>query len=456
MIVARRQSPSSSGELRNVLIVAPHFPPSGLPPSHRARQFATHLPQYGWRPTVLTVRPEFYQEALEPELCSLVPPDVDVVRTAAIRPRRAGGWGIGDLGARVLWHHGRTIASLCRERGIDLVYLPCPPNHQLLLGRLVHLRLGLPYVFDYIDPWLSDWLEAHARPFSKLWVVHQLAKHLEPLAIRRAAAITAVSQGTTDGVLRRYQHLAAERGISVPYGAEPEVYAQVRQRQAKALDTAPQRRLLYLGAMWEAAHETLRALLAALGLMKERAPALYRNCRVDFIGTTYAPDASGEYYVRRFAEEAGVGDIVTETPKRLPFLDAISALATADTLLMLGSAEPHYTPSRLLPYIFAQRPIFAVMNAASDATQLLRRHAGVRLVTYDGDRRAADRVKDLCDALVNWLEQPRSPDLPQPDVYWEAYTARALTGRVAALFDAVVTHARPADDVARPAEYEHA
>jgi len=446
---------TADARARNVLIVAPNFPPSGLPPSHRARQFATHLPHYGWRPTVLTIRPEFYQEALEPELCSLVPGDVEIIRTGAIPPRRAKGWGIGDLGVRVLWHHGRTICRICRERRIDLVYLPCPPNHQLLLGRLAHLRLGVPYVFDYIDPWQSDWLETHARPFTKLWLVHQLAKRLEPIAIRRASAITAVSHGTTDGVLRRYHHLPPERGVSVPYGAEPEVYERVRGRMP-APAAAGERRLLYLGAMWAAAHDTARAFLAALRLLKTRAPALYRTCRVDFVGTTYAPDGSSECHVRQFAEEAGVGDVVTETPKRLPFLDAIAALASADTLLMLGSAEPHYTPSRLLPYVFARRPIFAVMNAASDATELLRHQPDVRLVTYDGDRPPGDRVPELCDALITWLEQPRSPDLPQPDAYWDAYTARALTGQVAALFDAVVTDARRATDVARPAEYEHA
>ena len=96
------------------------------------------------------------------------------------------------------------------------------------------------------------------------------------------------------------------------------------------------------------------------------------------------------------------------------------------------------------------------MNAASDATELLRHQPDVRLVTYDGDRPPGDRVPELCDALITWLEQPRSPDLPQPDAYWDAYTARALTGQVAALFDAVVTDARRATDVARPAEYEHA
>jgi hypothetical protein len=447
MIVAEHQSSAAARSTRNVLIVAPHFPPSGLPPSHRARQFATHLPRYGWQPTVLTVRPEFYQEALEPELCALVPPAVEVVRTAAIPPRRPGGWGIGDLGARVLWHHGRAICRVCRERRIDLVYLPCPPNHQLLLGRLIHARLGIPYVFDYIDPWMSDWLETHARPFTKLWVVHQLAKHLEPIAIRRAAGITAVSQGTTEGVLRRYRHLPAERGVSAPYGAEPELYDALRRRSPSDGRSAGVRRLLYLGAMWEAAHDTLRAFLTALRRVKDAAPELYRTCQVDFVGTSYAPDASDCYQVRPLAEAAGVGDVVTEIPTRLPFLDALAALATTDTLLMLGSSEPHYTPSRLLPYVFARRPILAVMNGESDATDLLRRHRGVRLVTYDTGRPVGDRVADIQAALMGWLQEPRAPDLPQLDDYWERYTARSLTGHVAKLFDSAVTSPARAGEI---------
>jgi Glycosyltransferase Family 4 len=429
-------APVERARAKNVLIVAPHFPPSGLPPSHRARQFAAHLPRYGWRPTVLTVRPEFYQEAHEPELCTLLDRDLDVVRTGAIPPKWPGGWGIGDLGIRVFWHQARAIARLCRERRIDLVYLPCPPNHQLLLGRFVRSRLGIPYVVDYIDPWTSEWLEEHARPFTKLWVVHQLAKHLEPIAIRRASGITAVSQGTVDGVLRRYRHLRPEQSVAVPYGAEPDLYDAVRSRPTAVPSSG--RRLLYLGAMWEAAYGTLRAFLAAVRLVKERNPDLYRRCRVDFVGTTYAPNASEVYQVRPLAIEAGVDDVVTETPQRLPFLQALEAIATTDGLLMLGSVEPHYTPSRLLPYVFARRPIFALMHRASDATGLLGKHHGVRLVAYDAERPPSERVPEIHAALVEWLREERAPDLPSVDPFWDAYTARALTARVAELFDAAV------------------
>jgi len=138
------------------------------------------------------------------------------------------------------------------------------------------------------------------------------------------------------------------------------------------------------------------------------------------------------------AEAAGVADVVTETPARLPFLDALNSLATSDTLLMIGSSETHYTPSRLLPYVFARRPIFALMNAASDATGLLRRHAGVQLVAYDSERPAASRVAEIHRELVAWLQGVRAPDLPPVDASWDAYTARTLTGHVAALFDRVV------------------
>jgi len=430
--------------VKNVLIVAPHFPPSGLPPSHRARQFATHLPRYGWRPTVLTVRPEFYQEVLEQDLVDLIPAHVEVVRTRAIPPKRPGGLGVGDLGIRVLFHQTRTIVRLCRERRIDLVYLPCPPNHQLLLGRWIHARLGVPYVFDYIDPWISDWLEANASPLTKLWVVHQLAKRLEPAAIARASGITAVSSGTIDGVLRRYAHLKAERAVNVPYGAEPELYDMVRQRRRPQAESHGTRRLLYLGAMWEAAYDTLRAFLAALRRLKECNVHLYRTCRVDFVGTSYAPDARNRYQVRPLAEEAGVADAVTETPSRLPFLDALSALAMADCLLMIGSSEAHYTPSRLLPYVFARRPILAIMNASSDATTLLRRHEGVRLISYSTADPPSDKVDDIYAALVNWLDQPPASDLRPLSTFWDGFTTRSLTGRVAALFDEAVGSATPA------------
>ena len=43
---------------RTVLIIAPDFTPSSYPPALRARFFAQHLPEFGWKPIVLAADPE--------------------------------------------------------------------------------------------------------------------------------------------------------------------------------------------------------------------------------------------------------------------------------------------------------------------------------------------------------------------------------------------------------------
>ena len=50
--------------MKNVVIVAPHFPPSNLAAVHRARLWAQHLAEFGWKPTILATHWDHYEEAL--------------------------------------------------------------------------------------------------------------------------------------------------------------------------------------------------------------------------------------------------------------------------------------------------------------------------------------------------------------------------------------------------------
>ena len=97
----------------------------------------------------------------------------------------------------------------------------------------------------------------------------------------------------------------------------------------------------------------------------------------------------------------------------------------------------------------------SVMNAASDATVLLERHGAARLVAYDANRPPNCCVAEMSAALIEWLRQPRLPDLPEPGREWDAFTARALTERVAALFDRAAEASAAVRSTARAARYEH-
>jgi hypothetical protein len=140
------------------------------------------------------------------------------------------------------------------------------------------------------------------------------------------------------------------------------------------------------------------------------------------------------------AQECGVADLVTESPGRLDYLDALSVLTHSSGILLLGSSERHYTASKLYPALLARRPILALFNEVSSVVSILReaaREPSVSIVTY-GDTIVDDsRVIEVADRLRNLARNCRyNPDdvslTRAADV-----SARSLARQLAGVFDHV-------------------
>ena len=432
---------ASHGGHRRVVIVAPSFAPVSNPPTQRVRFFARHLPDFGWEPTVLTVRPEFYEDPLDPDADLLLPPGLEVIRTSAAPAALTRRVGIGDLGIRAYWPMRRALLALCRERRPDLIFIPGPPWHTFLLGPTARRVYGVPFVLDYIDPWVSA-SGADGRWGTKAYWYRRLAVALEPRAVPEAAHITAVSDGTNEGVHHRYPEIADDRFTTIPYGVEPADF--------DALRAHPRPNALWqggggdgnfhfasVGAMLPRGFETLRALFAAVALLRTQHPTVGPRIRLHFVGTTYEPNPRGDL-VMPVARDMGVASVVTEHPARVPYLDALNAMCSADGVLALGSSEPHYTASKIYPSILARRPLLALFHEQSSVCAVLRATNAGELVTYDDATGAAARVSEIAAAMFRLMTPP---GYDPSQVQWEAtasYTARAMTARLVAVFDRCV------------------
>ena len=199
--------------MKRVLIVGADFTPSSHPPALRIRFFAQHLREFGWEPVVLTTDPAHYETEIDSENERLLPPDLEVVRTSALPRELARKLGFGDVALRSLWHHWRALVRICRERPVDLILVPIPPNWTMLLGRFAYIRLGIPYVIDYSDPVGSDYywqLPRSQRP-PKYALVYSLVRKIERFAIKRAAHIVAVSRGIAEGLAAPDTAVAIDR-----------------------------------------------------------------------------------------------------------------------------------------------------------------------------------------------------------------------------------------------------
>jgi hypothetical protein len=419
---------------RTVAIVSPHFPPSNLAGVHRARLLGRHLPEFGWRPVIVTAHWRHYEEELDWGLAGLVDPAVEVIHTPAApaRPVRV----VGDIGIRALPWHLAALCRLRRERRIDFVLVTVPSFYSAVLGEILYRRAPLPFGIDYQDPWVHAWPAAEIK-YSKAWASLQLARRLEPRATRNAALITGVAEGYFEGVLGRNPALrdtcetaAMPIGFSALDFAAPAVTA----RGPTEFDAADGcLHLVYAGALLPKAHRVMERLLQGVAVLRARNSMAGRRLRLHFIGTGRAPTDAAGHNVRPLARRLGVADAVTEHPHRMSYLDVLANLVHAAGVLIVGSTEPHYTPSKVYQAVQSRRPVLALLHEASTAIGVLERSRAGKVITLT--ERALPEPELMADAIESFLTAPYRAEVVDWSAF-DAYSARESARVMAAALDA--------------------
>ena len=419
---------------RRVALVSGHFAPSNLVGAHRARLWSRYLPEFGWEPIVVTGDPARYEERPDPDLLRLVAPGLRVIHvpTLPTRPVRL----VGDIGVRAFWGCYRVLSRLAAGRDIDFVLVTIPANFLAPVGRLIHRRYGLPFGIDYQDPWLNRWPGVDV-PFSRAWSSYRLASILEPWSVRDAALITGMAPGYVAGMLERNPDVAKKAVIAfMPMGSAPEDFELVRSLQRPPFLFQPtdgRFHMIYAGALLPAGVAVLEAFLAGLHRFKERAPDDAARLRVHFVGTGSSPDDSGGYQVQPRARLAGVDDMVDEHPERIPYVDALNHLIRSDAVLVLGSTEAHYTPSKVFQAMLSGRPVLAMLHKDSTAVEMIRSTRAGRALTLT--ETALPGPNEIAAALQSLLRtgtyHPDGLDSP----LFEAYSARGSAHALAAALD---------------------
>jgi len=419
---------------RTAIILSPHFPPSTLAGVHRARHLAAGLPAHGWRPIVIRADERVYSEPGDAALAKLVSADLEQVRAGALPAGLTRLVGVGDIGLRALPHFARALARTIERERPAAVLITGSPFYPMRLAPWLRRRYGVPVILDFQDPWVS----AHgaARPFgSKAWMAHRLATGLEPGAVRAASWVTSVSEIQNRELAARYPWLDGARMSAIPIGGDAADFAALRAGSPPRDLIDPARiNFSYVGTFLPRAGPLASRLFEALALLRERSPALAERISCNFIGTSNQPDGVGGERVRPLAAAAGVADLIAETPRRVPYLDALNVLAHSQALLLIGSGEPHYTASKIYPALLSGRPWLSLFHQASSAHAILQ-SAGGGLAHGFGDPAGLEALTPaLAEALARLATAPESLGAPNPEAI-APYTAHAVAGQFAEVFE---------------------
>lgn len=413
--------------MKSILIISPHFPPSNLAAVHRSRLFAQHLPSFGWHPIILTVDEKYYEETLDWNLHKLLPKDLRIEKVNAFRATKPRV--IGDIGLRAFFQLYKKAKQLINSEKIDFLYIPIPSFYVALLGRWLNRSTGIKYGIDYIDPWVH-FFPGSNQFLSRHWFSTQIAKLLEPIAIRKASLITGVAEGYYKGVMERNPRLVQTcLFAAMPYGGEAADHEMVGKMNVqpylfKKNDRKLQ--LVYAGAMLPKAYKPLAAIFQSIQNNFE----CFAETEFHFIGTGKLANDPASYNIKPLAEKYNLWNtVVFEYPQRIPYVDVLIHLNAADGIFVLGSTEPHYTPSKVYQAVLSKKPVWAILHKRSTACEVLR-HSGAGIVLdFDGENDLDKISQDFSGSFLLFKKYLNNYSYSLIDqTEFERYSAKNVTG----------------------------
>jgi glycosyltransferase involved in cell wall biosynthesis len=423
---------------RRLLLVSRELPPAIGPHPIRVAKLAKYLPEFGWKPTILTV-PVDHAWATDDAL--LVDLDgIEVVRVprlfSRVVPPTTGHGREATSGRREPTTAGRRVRTniaelmLLPDRDIlwalpaarrgarlasrfDAVLTTAPPFSTHLVGFWLSLRDHLPWVADYRDNWSMN-------PFYRRGTVPQhLNCATERRLLARADGIITVSEAAAGEIESAFPSTAGKLSVAMN-GFDPDDMPSTAARPEFF-------EIAYMGTLDE--RRDPRPFVEALRLAAASEPGFSRTLRLSFMGNVamWAADAATE----------ALGQSRVRVHGLLPHREALTRAAGAAVLLGIttrAEAGGAGLTSKIFEYLGLRRPVLMLAPPGPARSLVTDLDAGE---TADPEDVEAIRVAVL-RLHDNWRS---GRERTASEERLESLTRRTTAARVSAALDAVLTHA---------------
>jgi hypothetical protein len=269
---------------------------------------------------------------------------------------------------------------------------------------------------------------------------------LERWCFRRASGVMSVSAQYLADLRARYRFFADTPAKVIRFGASRADLDQalLMPPPAHSYPRQPgELHLLYTGASGPVMPHALTVLFDGLRRYREHSPARARRLRFHFFGTSYVAPGQGRNSVLPVAVQCGVADQISEIPHRLGHLECLRLQHEADVLLLPGSSDLAYSPSKVYTYYLTGRPILGLVFTGSVMEELLNDLSCAYMVRFSEheDKEAAHEA--LCrffDLALDGFPPGSLP--PRNEANFDIhYLAETLTRQQCALFERAVLQA---------------
>jgi glycosyltransferase involved in cell wall biosynthesis len=411
--------------MRTVLLIAFHFPPyrgsSGL---QRTLRFAQHLPNFGWRPIVLTAHPFAYEATAARVEGNELPAGLavhrafglDTARHLSFFGRYPEALALPDRWASWrLWAVPKALRIIRRER-VDAVWTTFPITTAHQIGLEIKRRRGLPWIAEFRDPmWQHDW-----PPEPK---ANAVWRALEQRILRAADRAVFTAPSAAQLYAERFDWLPAGKLAVIENGYDEEIFRRATASLEQPTSPRPVT-LLHSGIIYRSERDPTH-LFAAIAQLKSQGAITPERLRI----VLRASGSEGDY--QQDLQRLDIADIVRLEPP-MDYALALQEMLTADGLLLLQAANCNaQVPAKLYEYLRARRPLLALTDPDGDTARAVRASGGGLIARLDS-------TADITAALTRFLTEINTDTAAMPSEQAIASCSReARAGELAHLLDTV-------------------
>ncbi len=426
------------------------FPPTSIVGAVRPSKFAKYLPQFGWKPIVLTPERVRGLPQVSPITTSS---EADIVRIPYfslgnfIREKligsgdrlgqENGGGGLpgGNVFYRALqrispiyshstlfqflldsadWYF-RTVRrgmQVVAEHKIDIIFSSYPPSVSHLVAARLHRKTGIPWIAELRDLWSSD-------PYPDMQRVQPfqfLEEQIEKRVLKKATSLIT----STSLWAQWLEALHSKRVEVIQNGFDEEDYVE-------DIPSTSRFTLTYTGSIVDTIRrDSLLLLLEAIYELRREGGISATEFEVRFFGDNSLASLSP------FVEKHNLEDIV-KIYGFIPFKESIRRQRESTVLLLPSWNDPRdegTLTGKIHQYLGTQKPILAIAFKGGAIDELL---------TETGTGVVVNTVDEIRALLSLWLKEFRqsrsisSHYRPNSNIY--DYTWREQTQRLVRLFE---------------------
>lgn len=430
--------------MKKVLVVAYYYPPMGMGGVQRTAKFVRYLSDFGWEPTVLTVKPIHYY-AHDNTLLEEVS-GVRTIRTDSMDPLRLQFQFKRILGKQnpsssasgkssflekvnfnlspwlfipdtkipwVPWAVHRAKQCLKKD-SYDLIFTTSPPHSVHLVGRQLKKKTSIPWVADFRDNWLAEAYEKLPTPFHRM-----LNRQMATSCVQQADHVIAICDPIAD-YLRQLSGKSASDFTVLPNGFDRSDFDSVPVSGKNKKLT-----ISYCGGLYPA--RSPEPFFKGLALALNRLPAMADAIHIRFVGSINGVPMA------ELINKYGLNNVVT-TYGYVTHDESIRYLCSSDLLLLLISSDssPGIVTGKVFEYLASEKPVLGIVPQGEAAKLLVEHQRG--WVVHPDD------IEHIAQTLLKILEHYQkgklmlAEDAGKSVAHLERYEQ---TRKLAALFDAI-------------------